>query len=125
LLRSGVIPDQFVVCVPQIPIADGFGRMPGQRKCVRQDRWQLGIDKKAHGLGRLEDCVIGLCRRELQTCANVFGFQIREVLKDFGFGYAGGKKLKHVNDPNTHAAQAGPSSTLLGIEGYPIEVTHT
>src|SRR5579863_1124473 len=77
-----------------------------------------------HRLGRLEDGVIGLCRRELQTCADIFGFEIGEVLKDFGFGYAGGKKLKDINDPDAHAADTGTSAALLGVERDSIEVAH-
>jgi hypothetical protein len=69
--------------------------------------------------------VIGLSRGELQTCADVFGLQIQKIPKNFGFGYACSEEFQDVDHPNTHAANAGPSPTLPGIEGYPVEVTHT
>lgn len=45
----------------------------------------------------------------------VLNLKIGELLENLGGGETGGEQIQHVNDPNSHATNARPSTTLLGI----------
>jgi hypothetical protein len=97
------------VCIEDFLISgvDFFGFERGGELCV---------DDEAHGLTCNEHGVISLGSGAFKTGCDVFGFEIRLVLKDFRLSNTSGQQIKHVFDPNPHASDAGASTTLVWVE---------
>ncbi len=78
----------------------------------------MGIDEEAHGGSAGEEHrVIGLVGGVGEASLDVGGLEVGKILKDFGMGDAGGKKVEHVLDADAHSANARAASALGGIEG--------
>jgi hypothetical protein len=59
-----------------------------------------------------------------QARLDVVGLKVGIVRQDFRIGHAGRDQIEHVFDADTHSPNAGPSATLVGIEGNALHVIH-
>ncbi|MDX6444083.1 MAG: hypothetical protein QOH71_1157 [Blastocatellia bacterium] len=57
----------------------------------------------------------------LKTGSNVFGFEVRIILKNLGFGRASREHVQNILDPNAHTPNARAATALARIGSYPIE----
>jgi hypothetical protein len=63
-----------------------------------------------------QDRMIEIPGRVGQTGADILGFQVGEILKDFRLGCAFGQHVQHVLDADAHPPDARPPPTLLGTD---------
>ena len=64
---------------------------------------------------------VATLRRVMQARANIVRFQVREIDKNLGFGYAGCEHLEDVRYANTHTTNAGASAALEWVERDSVE----
>ncbi len=103
--------------MPEADIGDVFGNVAMRLQKPCQGWRQLGVDEKAHGGSAGEEHrVVGLGSGVIEAGLNVGGLEVGEVLEDFSLRDAGGEEVEHVLDTDAHAANAGTTSTLGGIE---------
>jgi len=64
--------------------------------------------------------MIHLGRGIIEACMNVRKLEIRKILEDFCNRDTSSKEIKHIFNPDAHAADARPTTTLMRIEGNAI-----
>ena len=77
---------------------------------------QRGKSRSYHYYG-----MINLGGSVFKAGANVFGFEVRIILKNFCFGGAAGQHVENVFDANTHTTNAGTTTALARIGSDAIE----
>ncbi len=53
---------------------------------------------------------------KLQAGRNVFGFEIRQFLKDLLLREVGSEQIQYIDDADAHPTNAGASATLLRVD---------
>ncbi len=121
---ASIFQDDWIFCVAKPDFLHMFGLVSRFLQRTHQSWRQLGINEEAHRLGRFHDCVIHLGSGELQAGLNVFRFKVGKVCQNFRFRHPGRQHLEYIFDTNAHAANAGPTATLLGIKGDSFQIAH-
>jgi hypothetical protein len=63
-------------------------------------------------------------RREAETGLDICGLQIGKIFADLFMRIPGSQKIENIFDPDPHAANAGPSATLIGTHRNSISDVH-
>ncbi len=64
--------------------------------------------------------MIEAATRKSQAGRNIFGFEIGKFFKNLLLSEPRGKQIKHVNHPDPHSTNTGPSSALFWIDSLNI-----